>query len=322
MSSPSCRFFYTLILLVSLDFLFVSCTEQGPAEKLTLVTWNVQNLSDDVHQGTEYAEFDPARGIWNRRLYEARIHQLASAMAAMVPHQPAIVVLCEVENKAVVTELCEHPQFPKGWQGIFWQGPPGGGMGFAVLTGIPVLKARSHGFSYPPYRLRPLLELVVKTDRGPLQIFAGHWKSRLEGLEKTTPARLLASDAVLRMSFAGPSLLMGDLNEEAGIGALGASATFNKMPAHYQAMEDVLASIELNTESLLTEEGTYWFRGRWEQIDHIRRSGVWPPSVLELQTPKIPGLRNGQNQPWRYDSRTGRGSSDHLPLIMDVHFTD
>lgn len=321
MVTQSCWFQFLLVCLLPV-LGFQSCTHSGSGKVLSIITWNVQNLSDAVHQGGEYPEFDPRNGSWNRRLYEARLQHLANSIATFGSSPPDILVLPEIENFAVLKDLLKQNRFPGDWKAVFWQGPPGGGMGFGVFSRLPVLRAKSHGLHDGTFRLRPLLELTLQAEHGPLTLFAGHWKSRLKNSAANDLARLLASDTVARHGKGKTWLLVGDLNEEAGRGSLGNTGEWTDLEPHYGAMASLLKAVEVPDESLLGNAGTYWYRGGWEHIDHCIRGGDWPPSRARVFLPQAPLLTNQEGRPLRYDSRTGRGSSDHLPFGMEITWMD
>jgi len=49
------------------------------------MVYNVENLFDDRHDGTEFNEFDPSRGTWNQELFEQRIDSIAEVVRKAVP---------------------------------------------------------------------------------------------------------------------------------------------------------------------------------------------------------------------------------------------
>ena len=55
------------------------------AAGLTLMSYNVQNLFDDVDNGSEFREFNPSRGGWNSEMFHLRVGTIAEVVRAAVP---------------------------------------------------------------------------------------------------------------------------------------------------------------------------------------------------------------------------------------------
>ena len=75
------------------------------AAALTIMSYNVENLFDDVRDGTEYREFDPGRGAWNTESFQLRIKALSEVVRKAVPGGPDILLLQEVENENALQVL-------------------------------------------------------------------------------------------------------------------------------------------------------------------------------------------------------------------------
>ena len=204
---------------------FVSCTAcnigmRGGGARLTLMSYNADNLFDDVGDGTEYREFDPQNGEWTTELFHLRLQNLAEVIRAVSPVGPDVVALEEIENRNVLTTL--NDTYLKG-------------MGYAVispesrrtsvtvglLTRLPILGARMHHTeSESSELLRDILEVRVDCAGVPLVLFVNHWKSKLGGAQGTEPDRRLSAAIVARriveLRQGEPALdivVAGDLNE-------------------------------------------------------------------------------------------------------------
>ena len=62
------------------------------------MSYNVENLFDDVDDGTEYPEYDPGRGSWSSEAFPLRVDTIAEVVRKSVPGGPDILLLQEVEN--------------------------------------------------------------------------------------------------------------------------------------------------------------------------------------------------------------------------------
>ena len=68
--------------------------------------------------------------------------------------------------------------------------------------------------------------------------------------------------------------------------------------------------------------GSYRYRGKWEGIDHFLLSaGLVENPNWHVQSFRVignPALLDQQGNPWRWDSRSKTGTSDHLPLLLEL----
>ncbi len=69
--------------------------------------------------------------------------------------------------------------------------------------------------------------------------------------------------------------------------------------------------------------GTYYFRGKWETIDHFFIS-PHHISMTETGPPRSVILNSGphitpEGTPFRYEIFSGRGYSDHLPIVLELN---
>ena len=74
--------------------------------QLVIMSYNTQNLFDDVSQGLEYPEYDPDNGDWNTDSYLGKLAALGAAVKKS-PKTPDIILLQEVENLKVIKALAE-----------------------------------------------------------------------------------------------------------------------------------------------------------------------------------------------------------------------
>jgi endonuclease/exonuclease/phosphatase family metal-dependent hydrolase len=192
--------------------------EKGPngTGRLTIVSWNIQAMFDGTDNGYEYDEYKNAAG-WNKEKYEARIVSASKAVKDKLT--PDILALIEVENSGVLQDLSNalKPDYP--WS--FFAGTPGASIGLGLLSRLPFLETKAHASqSSEGGNTRPVTEIRVKTESGPLVLFVCHWKSKLGGDKKTEPLRR-ADAAILSRRIAEikaedstiPVIIMGDLNE-------------------------------------------------------------------------------------------------------------
>lgn len=319
------RFFY--ILLGSL-LLVWSCDvfPLGQPEALTLMTWNIQNIFDDVKDGGEYPEFDPDRG-WNRKSYWNRLERCAGVIDGAGPRLPDLVFLQEVENSGVLETLRTRFLDP-GWYSWSLLVPdPGSAVQVGVLSRWPLVRSGVHRSEGGRTGGRPVLEVRVLTPWGEVTFFNNHWKSRQPDRDTTEPARIflagLLAHRMKELEAQGEYYLaLGDFNTypepglpgALGYGAMGAVSlcdpgTAGKtIPGHW---DDIWNHVE--------EMGSYYYRGQWEPLDHI----IFPPRdgvEVAFQVLSPPGMVGPGGVPLAWSPRNPQGVSDHLPLWAEIRF--
>lgn len=189
-------------------------TETGQ-EELTIVSWNVQNLFDGTDNGFEYDDFRNGGG-WNNEKYQAR---LQSITAALKETSADILVLIEIENEAVIRDLAEISGLGYHW--TFFAGKPDSPAGLGILSVLPLTETRVHSFHSPDGSIpRPVAEVWVETNSGPLVLLGCHWKSKVEGEKKTEAIRQAGAALIVRRlaeieaeNPGTPVIILGDLNE-------------------------------------------------------------------------------------------------------------
>ena len=282
---------------------------QGPEagasrQEYLFCTWNVENLFDD--------QDDP--------------HNEG--------HGPDILAIVEVENRRAVELLRDaiNEKLPTEWQYnglVHRDNVSGRRIEPAILTRLPVSEDRTHSFG-----IRRILEARIVSRGAALHILASHWTSRVRG--ETEGKREAYADVlyetvadIVRTNPAADVLLSGDFNDEPNdpsliehLHAIGSVEQVRREltqdgPFH---LLDLAANLDPETQ------GTYFYNGRWQVLDHI----VVSPGLLDprgwlvlpetLQTENGPELRIGRTRhPWRFGGPTSqqpRGTSDHFALTV------
>jgi len=320
--------------------------------------WNVQTLFDGEETGDEYSGF-LSRDGWNGEKYRARLNTLAGAIARIGPAAPDILGLVEVENLTVLNDLAAGELARAGYRWTAFAGAPGAALGAGVLSRLPLRETRVHsavsgGAAIP----RPVLEVRVETADGTEAVFfVCHWKSKIGGDAATEPLRRAAARVISRrlaeLQAEEPELpvvVMGDLNEPHDeFRRRGGEAVTALMPdapdaaalaareAVFPGAADFLvitgetppAAASFGGPALFSPweaasdgmgDGTYYYRGEWEAIDHFLLGAAlfdgkgWEfASCAAAREPPFTGERG---TPLRYNPRTGQGLSDHLPLCL------
>ncbi len=193
--------------------------------------YNVENLFDVYDDSlTRDEEFTPeGPRHWNNRKFYSKINNIYKVtMALSESGPPAIVGLCETENRFVLEKLVyDTPLKNFNYRIIQFESPDWRGIDVALLyranlfeplfsEAVPVL------FPFDTAsRTRDILHVkgvLLNTDT--VHIFVNHWPSRYGGYLPTVPKRNFAAqvlkaktDSILRINENAAILIMGDFND-------------------------------------------------------------------------------------------------------------
>ena len=345
----SAFFFFVLssvLFLFSCAFPFLWNIER----EITIMTYNVHNLFNAVSEGGEYPEYDPSGGDWTEEEYEKRLANTADIIRGAVRGGPDIVLVQEIERLSVLRDLVEGYLAGMGYSvyGVEDTANPSTVM-VGALSRVPVTKSLVHAVQMRDGRVgRGILELWLSSGGVSVVVFNNHWKSKTGGAEGTEPQRvaeasLLAARIaeILEGGEATDIIAAGDLNEQidefersgqrypTALGQAGGSGSIVVLPiGEPSPAKDQAGSGECLT--LLSpwfgvdveEVGSYWYEGAWERIDHV----LMTPGLVdgegfdyaEFSVVSLPFMLSEDGVPLTWSSRTGRGYSDHLPLLLTL----
>ena len=343
-----------LLLALPALLLAVAACSSG----LTLMSYNVENLFDDVDNGSEFPEFDPGRGKWNAESFALRLEMISEAVRRSVPGGPDIMVLQEVENERALRALTEGKLADLGYRWLAIVAKKGLAANVAIASRLPL--SRVHAWQVADYRdnkVRDVLEAEVAVGSRVLHLFANHWKSKEGGVEKTEPSRREAASRLVarigELLAADPGaevVVAGDLNEnldewdrvdrawqtalvEARAAPpqpfLGSSILLAATAGEAGPRGAGLALYEPWFEVPVALRGSYVYGKQWETVDHILLSpGLLDGEGLRYRAGTFHAVRlgfllsaNGTPKRWT-GLKDGRGYSDHLPIVLAIDNLD
>jgi endonuclease/exonuclease/phosphatase family metal-dependent hydrolase len=324
--------------------------QEMKAKSARLMFYNAENLFDILDDSlTADEEFLP-RGMryWTRRKLDQKLNNLYKTIVAVGAWQPpAIVGLCEIENRYVLQQLVENtPLQQLHYQIIHFDSPD--------MRGIDV------GMLYHPSQFSPISQEAIrinfphnhnKTTRDVLyakgillqtdtvHIFINHWPSRRGGQQASAPDRNFVAGLVRKKTdsllVANPRaniIIMGDLNDgpedESLLIHLGAKRNTEKY-------ENGQLYNMMHTSATEGVAGTHKYQGQWHAFDQIIVSGALLQDGQALQIPDKQArifeadfllqedITYMGKKPFR--TYTGYhyqgGFSDHLPVYIDLNTT-
>ena len=324
------------------------------ARPITLMVYNVENLFDDVRNGSEYPEFDPSRGVWTSEMYHQRIDSIAEVVRRAVAGGPDIIALQEVENQNALNALADTGLKGLGYTWRIMVPKSGLATNVGVLSRLPI--SRVHAYETDRWNqslTRDIVEVEIEVNGHVLHLFDDHWKAKTEGARETEQSRLRAARNVVtrvkELLGADPFadvVVAGDLNESSDeyqrerqayqtallpVGAPTArvdSATsvfLSGIAADAGVHDSRLVLYDPWFELSSASRGSYCYHKDWETIDHVLLSpGLFDSIGFGYKAGGFRVLKDAyllgpDGAPKSWTGVAGqRGYSDHLPLLLSL----
>lgn len=331
----------SLFILFFLFNVFFSFSQ----EKFRVMFYNVENLYDTFdNPNTNDDDLTTTGNLhWSGQRYWNKINNISKVIYAVGEnYPPALIGLCEVENKLVLQQLTAETSLRKDkYEFVISDSKDRRGSNVALLyqrDQIKVINVKSYTPVIDSVKTtRDILHVTGRVVNGDLlDVFVCHFPSRIGGIKKTTPYRK-ACNALLRAKI--DSLFK--VRKKANLVIMG---DFNDYP-DVDNLYSILAAKEVNdsvspqklynlfyTEEKMKSSGTYKHRGKWNYVDQFITNGR-----LLNKTNKISILENkafvfiapflmendkkyGEQKPFRTYSgwKYLGGYSDHLPIYIDL----
>jgi hypothetical protein len=343
------------VLITVLSVFFLASCERT----ITVMSYNVEALFDDVHNGTEYPEYDPGTGKWNKEFFSMRLGLIGDAIKKSVASGPDIVALQEIENPNVLDELDKTlSKSIRGYPYKYMVPVAGSPTNTGILSRYPIKRTGAYYVSpYDSKPLRDILEAQIDVNGNILYFFCNHWKAREGGVAKTEPSRIesasllkkriseiLASDAQADIVIAGD--LNSSCNDYIDSGKKYETALLPlavEIPEEYTGKSLFVTGdptqIGLSKAKLIVYDpwleqrvkdiGSYSFNKKWYGYDHLLlSSGMFDKSGLTYVPGSFTPVRFSflldpvSGFPLSFNRVKRTGYSDHLPVIIKLKFAD
>ncbi|MBM4357158.1 MAG: endonuclease/exonuclease/phosphatase family protein [Deltaproteobacteria bacterium] len=261
-------------------------------DALTVATWNVHNLFDEVKNGNvPFEDVDPN--------FAAHRKAVATVIDSLAPE---LFMLQEVESQPVLDALNADLAKPYEHAKLI-EGNDPRGIDVAILSRIPFDKVVSHksdkflkkGTTTPLYNFsRDCLEVHLTANGRHVVLLGVHYKSK----DSDDPDKRLAEAQHTRviangLAQADPSaaiLILGDFNDDSGTATL--EAIVNGTPPFLEVADAVPKS----------DRWTYKYGGKLFLIDHILANPVID-DMLDPTSVKI------------IHTKSASAASDHAPIF-------
>lgn len=297
----------------------------------TYLPLKVKNASSEIQQKCKSIENDFYRELcltldWNRSVLDNKIQNLAKVILSYNGGRgPDILILEEVENERVLSLLGRKLRR----QGLRWmslrEGPDERGVDVAIVSRFPIINEKLHVVDLEGVakKTRGILQADIAVGSRKVSVFANHWPSQ----SNPPRARLIAAQTLVQAALASDADFIvagGDFNTKKEDDPNGINIVVRP---HFWLAEE-----KAKESGFDPGRGSHWYKGEWTFLDKIMvaknpKSPV-KPLFSAFKAYRRPWMMKelvwnddaGESQkdvvPARYDSETGEGYSDHLPLVM------
>jgi len=342
---------YTFVLFCFLLFIPKFNIAQQPklnenyVDSLRIMFYNVENLFDPFDDSLTRDEEFTSEGArhWSWTKFQNKLsHIYKTILSVGNPKPPAIIGLCEIENRFVLNQLVYKTPFSKmDYRIIHEESPDRRGIDVGLLIDPKRVNVLYHEavpihFPFAPdSKTRDILYsklLIFGEDT--LHVFVNHWPSRWGGQMATDPKRKYVADvlksktdSILKINPKANIVIMGDFNDEPHDESL-----MNHLLARNIDDSTKLVNLMLPL-SLTKSEGSHKYQGQWGVLDQIivskflvlptnkiivknSTANIFKASFLLEDDVKFMGIK-----PYRtfIGFKYNGGFSDHLPVYIDVY---
>jgi len=317
-------------------------------DAMRVMFYNCENLFDTEDDSLKADEsFTPeGNNHWSNSKYWTKQNHLAQVISALGGWEtPAIIGLCEVENRHVLINLAYNTSLKKYQYGIIHhESPDRRGIDVALLyqkQKFTVLSDTAYQVYFPfdtASRTRDILYVKgIALNSDTLHVFVSHWPSKYGGAFVTIPKRKYVakkiksySDAILKKNPNAHILIMGDFNDT----PIDESVTQGlkaKSPDKYKKGDLVNLMYPLNGGVM----GSHFYAGptgnEWSVLDQMvvsspmldststlfvknGKAHIFTAGFLLEQNDKGIIVTNRTYIGMKYHG----GYSDHLPVYIDI----
>ena len=334
------------IYIICICILSVQCkaqTQTQGKEYIRLMFYNVENYFDTKDDpNTNDNAFLPEGSMrWTQKRYIEKRNNIFRVIANVGEWDPpALVALCEIENRDVLIDLIKNTPLEKyPYSIVHKDSPDQRGIDVALLYRSDYIKCIAQQFicvRFPDNirRTRDILYATfITTSNETLHVFVNHWPSRFGGQRDSEPSRILAAslmrekvDSIFSRNSMANIVITGDFNDD---------PIDKSLISGLKALTDTAQSkpsslFNLSAYKMKESTGTIKYQGKWSIFDQMIVSGgllrgTFRTDVTQCHIFRVyylfePDKRYQGVKPFRtyIGLRYNNGFSDHLPVYLDI----
>lgn len=331
--------------LLVLVLMAVVSTSQA-AETVSIMSYNVENLFDTIKDENrndyeylpkelkntrEQKEFcmrqnpnyqdDCLKRDWSEKVVAEKMKRIADTVLQINGVGPDVLILVEVENLRVLTQLNEQYLQKAGYQTVsLIEGGDMRGIDIGILSRLPLAgtpELHKIKFNFKPApRTRGIMDVPLKLSNGEtLYVMGVHFPSQANPHEQRVDAvntlnEILASKGNANVVVGGDFNITKEENESSQLFS-------NVLATNWQVSHLV---------GCKTCEGSHYYKGGWSFLDALlfsnhmdaQNGAKWRLNVDSIRTPNQGQYQMRNGVPSRFDERYPIGVSDHLPMYGEI----
>jgi len=230
--------FLKLVISILFLSLFISSHAQDKKFKIhTLAFYNLENLFDTINDPMKFDDYSPIMELKTNRgdAYRRKITNMARVIAEIgkdaTHNTPAILGVCEVENKDVLEDIVnDSTLLEKNYGIVHFDSPDSRGIDVALLyqkSLFTPISSSAHELkiydTQTQKRITTRDQLLVsgKLEGDLIHIIVNHWPSRRGGEARSRPKRVAAAklnkrilDSLQAHDPYAKLIIMGELNDD------------------------------------------------------------------------------------------------------------
>ena len=276
-----------LFILFIFTHLLISGYSQSD-DSYKIMFYNVENLFDTFDDSLKKdEEFLPEGGrFWNNHKYYTKINQIYKVIMAVGEwNPPAIIGLCEIENRKVIHDLTNNTPLVKyEYKIIHKESPDRRGIDVGLLYRDELFQPLKKSFipinfpKQPNSKTRDILYVKgIANNSDTLHIFINHWPSRWGGQLESEERRLYVAsvlkskvDSLFKSNNKSNIIITGDFNDYPD------NKSIKEILSANQNIKSISSNQLYNLSSYLFKTkniGTYKYQGEWGVLDQFIVSG-------------------------------------------------
>jgi endonuclease/exonuclease/phosphatase family metal-dependent hydrolase len=336
---------YKVLFIILLSTLLLA------GEHVRIASYNVENLFDLRHSGSEYHEYIPNTSWkWNRTNYHKKLKNIAKVIHDM---QCDIISIQEIESYTALKDLQKELK-KKGsyFPHISITSKKKTSVQIALLSKFPIISTKELSVT-SSRKYRNILENKIKIGSQYLYLFSNHWKAKSGAESQRIISAKVLRHRLNRLGYQQQILLLGDFNSHyeeyilfkkkrkhnntngiTGINHILQTTVENKPTTLATLSTCKTCTYNLWYEIDKKRRWTHKYRSSKEALDSIIiTKGLADKRGIEYIKNSFerfePDYLFKYNAPYRWQRsrtypkhHTGKGFSDHLPIYADFKIID
>jgi predicted extracellular nuclease len=269
-------------MIFVLSFLVSCIVFETHAQQVRVVFYNVENLFDTRDDSlTNDDEFLPdGDKNWTYERFHRKIVRIYQTLVALGEGEmPAVIGLCEIENREVLERLIYDTPLKKwNYRIVHRESPDARGIDVALLYRRDLFRPDSAEWLRVPLSVNEKTREILHVtgclfEKEPIHFYVNHWPSRYGGAGSSGAKRLAAASTlaasvkkVYEENVNSNIVIMGDFNDEPGDESIKA---INKILMNND-LNDELVVVNLSEKRTVADlSGTLKHQGAWNIFDQV-----------------------------------------------------